>query len=224
MNKFLVIIMLLVLVSGCATNGDSHSQESTSYSEHYHNRMESKQIVINVFTDAIIENDTLIPGEGTDWGVEKNTFIDNVYGNELLDPNSELFEEYRISTNKSGISTVEPPLEIKLSNIDEELFTNPNYVFNKDNFLYAINYRYIVEAKETEKLKSITSNLISELNATNFKLTMGDEIDIDAFNFEEDMLMLKWDTADGTQFIRVSGVNFKDRFILDIFISNQQLN
>lgn len=230
MKKTITIIVILfyLLATGCSSASEvSNVNDSNGTLENYHaETIPVKTIVVENFIQAILLNGVLVPGEGSEWGLDKDTFIKNVYGSELVDSASGYHQEQRTSTNKSGISTIEPPLDIQFKNIDTDYSSIPIYVFDENESLYGINYRYMIDISEEDKLLNITKGFISEISSQNKELILeeGDVFDVNSFNFKEDKLVLKWATPEEKQFVRIVGVNFQERFILDVFVSNKPLS
>lgn len=183
-----------------------------------------KDIKIERFVSAILAEGTLIPGEGSVWNTDKETFIKEIYGAELLDPKSDLFQESRNTTMTNGISSVQPLLHVTFEDIDKVSTTNPVYVFDTTEKLYSVNYKYNFETSQKDQYKMVVNRILDmvTLEKNTLVLKKENEIpDMNTFDFTKNKLMLTWFTVEQNQFFRLTSAEFQGHLLLDLTICNK---
>ena len=231
MKKFTMLLLLCVLFTMAACNHsevDSTSPSHQSIQDRQHSHSECdypcKDIKIEKFISAIISEGTLIPGENIVWNMDKETFTKEIYGAELLDSESDLFQEHRNATMPDGNSSVQPPLHVIFEDIDKVSATYPIYLFDSENKLYCVNYRYVFEISQKDQYKNIANKILDMLTQEKNTLILQREneiTDMNTFDVTKDKLSLKWFTVDQNQFFKMMSVEFQERLILDLIISNK---
>lgn len=230
---FIAIALAFIFINvGCSrsaqvntmTNPTSPSATTGSSTESVASIYPNKDIKIEKFMSAILSEGTLFPGEGSTWNVDRKTFTKQVYGAELLDFESSLFQKHRNTTMLNGNSSVLPPLNIVFEDIDKKFTTYPIYVFNADEKLYCINYRYEYSVSQIDQYKFVVNKVFDLVTREDNELISkadSETPDISTFDFVKDDFIFIWYTAKHNQFLRMTSVEFQGHLFLDITICNQ---
>jgi len=181
------------------------------------------EVRVNRFMSAILQDGALKPGEGTEWGVNENTFVKEVYGSELVDPESDQFEEMRNSTTPDGNKMITPPLLIKFKDIDASDSATANYYFDAEGNFYAINYGYKFKSEQKDDYEALVKDVLEKITKESDALFLeeGAELpDIATFT-SENILNVKWFTADNNQILRIFAIEVQGSLLFAISIYNR---
>lgn len=168
--------------------------------------------------DLIFRDGKAVPGESLEWYMTKDTFLDGMYGSEVLDPDSERFEEYRVSEMQNGMASYNPPVKVTLKTYDVE--TDPTFVFDSEGQLIKSMYRITYPASEAETYIALLDNLAGEADSMEeLEAEQPDSRDLSEQNVLENPVTLKWNCKDGSCYFQVNSVQFQDTMILDLISS-----
>lgn len=104
-SVWLIVVSVMVLLYGC---GNSHQSEG-------------KREKVSEFTDLLFEDDVFVPNRDFAWNMSKEDFLSKVEGADVLDPDSETFDEYRyFYSSETGITTFTPLITYEIGGISGE--------------------------------------------------------------------------------------------------------
>jgi len=181
---------------------------------------QNKQIKIDNFMAAILEDSVLQPGTGTSWDTNKDQFVKTVFGSQLLDPESDKFQPLRNLTDSDGNTYIKPPLDILFQDIDGTQPASVTYIFDADGKLNTVAYLYVYDgaqkgqdgqyvyddaqmAQYEDALNALLALINSQDNAL-VLLSDSSAPDMSVFDYKNDRLRLTWTTMDASQTLEIS--------------------
>lgn len=159
MKKILTVFALfMVLLSGC-----SQSDKTTE-----------KTIEVPRFTDLVLKEDKLLPNVDLTWNMSIEEFMEDIYGADMLNPESKNFDSYRYSYSEAQkVTTLEPPILYSISDFPKK--AEVGYAFN-ENGLYMAGYSWIFKAEETEDARKTAASLLDDLTANPYLIRQTAEV------------------------------------------------
>ena len=143
----ILIITLAYILTGCNNSNSS----------------DIKSIKIAKFTDIIFDDNMLIPSPGLAWNMGTDDFLSKIYGAETMNPESEVFEEYRYSySEEANITTFTPPVSYRIDHIPCE--SDVAFAFSKDG-LYKVGYSWIFGDNKADAVKETLKILADDFNS-----------------------------------------------------------
>ncbi len=144
---WLITVSVMVLLYGCGNS----------------NQSEGKREKVSKFTDLLFEDDVFVPNRDFAWNMSKEDFLSKVEGADILDPESETFDEYRYSySGKTGITTFTPLITYEIGGISGE--AEVAFAFGGEG-LFRAGYVWDFNEGEEDKVKQAVAVLAEDLNA-----------------------------------------------------------
>lgn len=148
MNKkvFLLFSALLILLSGCSQS----------------NKITEKTIEASQFTDLVFKEDMLLPNIELSWNMSVEEFMENIYGADALNPESESFDTYRYSySEEQKVTTLSPPILYDIYDFPKK--AEVTYAFH-ENGLYMAGYAWMFKTEEAEDAQKTAKALSDDFN------------------------------------------------------------
>jgi len=233
-RHFVVFFGIMLLLSSCsAEKNDVKSElDDHTYSTYYAEiQYEEKTNLMEL----IMKEEKLIPGENLEWLMSKEKFLQTTYRADVLDPESENYEEHRNNEMPNGMISLLPPTAVQLKDVG--LTATTTYLFSVDEELVTVVYRAQCSAQEIDKYGQILEDLIQIVNENeqllieqqtfqNVADNENEPLVIEQKTFQNisdvDLQMLikiKWTSLDGSTFFQMNSVYFGERFLLDLIVS-----
>ena len=146
-SVWLIVVSVMVLLYGC---GNSHQSEG-------------KREKVSEFTDLLFEDDVFVPNRDFAWNMSKEGFLSKVEGADVLDPDSETFDEYRYFYSSEGaITTFTPLITYEIGGISGE--AEAAFAFGGEG-LFRAGYVWNFNEGEEDKVKQAVAVLAEDFNA-----------------------------------------------------------
>ena len=146
-SVWLIVVSVMVLLYGC---GNSHQSEG-------------KREKVSEFTDLLFEDDVFVPNRDFAWNISKEGFLSKVEGADVLDPDSETFDEYRyFYPSETGITTFTPLITYEIGGISGE--AEAAFAFGGEG-LFRAGYVWNFNEGEEDKVKQAVAVLAEDFNA-----------------------------------------------------------
>lgn len=173
-------------------------------------------------TKLVMADGHLIPGEGLEWGMSVADFLAGQYGSEVLDPESEKFEQHRMGTMPNGWTYYDPPVTVSLK--DYGVTAEPDCTFDADGKLNAVVYTVNLPEDDSDQFVEVLNAMCKEADsAENLRLTLGEPKNFSADDAAGIKVVLQWaDDADGTYF-EINALNFSSNFVVAVRVSTVDL-
>lgn len=144
---WLITVSVMVLLFGCGNS----------------NQSEGKREKVSEFTDLLFEDDVFVPNRDFAWNMSKEDFLSKVEGADVLDPDSETFDEYRyFYSSETGITTITPLITYEIGGISGE--AEAAFAFGGEG-LFRAGYVWDFNEGEEDKVKQAVAVLAEDLNA-----------------------------------------------------------
>lgn len=144
---WLITVSVMVLLFGCGNS----------------NQSEGKREKVSEFTDLLFEDDVFVPNRDFAWNMSKEDFLSKVEGADVLDPDSETFDEYcYFYSSETGITTFTPLITYEIGGISGE--AEAAFAFGGEG-LYRSGYVWNFNEGEEDKVKQAVAVLAEDLNA-----------------------------------------------------------
>ena len=160
-----------------------------------------KDVKVSEFSNINVMDGEIIPNQEFSWKISVDEFLSKIYGSEVLDPDSETFDEGRYwHSEEQGVTTITPPIlyRIKGTAVDADV----TYAFNEDG-LYVTFYFWNFGGQMEEAQKCAV--LIAEDLNTNPYLTPIAYEKPDFSQLTEESLQYRWEMKDSSdQYIRMA--------------------
>ena len=144
---WLITVSVMVLLFGCGNS----------------NQSEGKREKVSEFTDLLFEDDVFVPNRDFAWNMSKEDFLSKVEGADVLDPDSETFDEYcYFYSSETGITTFTPLITYEIGGISGE--AEAAFAFGGEG-LFRAGYVWDFNEGEEDKVKQAVAVLAEDLNA-----------------------------------------------------------
>ncbi len=144
---WLITVSVMVLLFGCGNS----------------NQSEGKREKVSEFTDLLFEDDVFVPNRDFAWNMSKEDFLSKVEGADVLDPDSETFDEYcYFYSSETGITTFTPLITYEIGGISGE--AEAAFAFGGEG-LFRAGYVWNFNEGEEDKVKQAVAVLAEDFNA-----------------------------------------------------------
>jgi len=216
-RHFVCFLGIMLLLSSCsAEKSDAKSElddhtHSTYYAEIQY---EEKTNLMEL----IMKEGSLIPGENLEWLMSKEKFLQATYRADVLDPESENYEEHRNNEMPNGMISLSPPTAVQLKDVG--LTATTTYLFSVDEELVTVVYRAQCSAQEIDKYSILLEDLIQMANE-NAQLIVEKQTfqNIKEVDLIETPTTIQWMNLDGSIFFQLNSAHFEGHLVLDLIIS-----
>ena len=217
-TRFLVIVFaVLFLLSSCSGGKNAEKPEldehtnSTYYAEIQY---EEKTNLMEL----IMKDGVLILGDNLEWLMSKQDFLSNTYRSDVLDPDSDNYEEHRNNEMPNGMISLSPPTAVQIKDLDFTATTT--YMFDVDEALVTVAYRAQYSSEEIDMYSQLLEDLIQTVNE-NEQLRIGAQTfqNVSDVDLMETPITIQWDSLDGETFFRMSSEHFQGHLILGLIVS-----
>jgi len=217
-TRFLVIVFaVLFLLSSCSGGknaGKSELDEHTNSTYYAEIQYEEKTNLMEL----IMKDGVLIPGDNLEWLMSKQDFLSNTYRSDVLDPDSDNYEEHRNNEMPNGMISLSPPTVVQIKDLDFTATTT--YMFDVDEELVTVAYRAQYSSEEIDMYSQLLEDLIQTVNE-NEQLQIGAQTfqNVSDVDLMETPITIQWDSLDGETFFRMSSEHFQGHLILGLIVS-----
>lgn len=187
-------------------------------SENHNIEEQNKILERENLTELFFENNKIVPGESLEWYMSKEDFLDSFFGSEILDPASELFEEYRVGEMQNGMLSYTPAVLVNLNAYDIQMDTT--FLFDEEGELIKALYRLVYPASDINTYMILLNGLVAEADVIEkLEAEQVESRDLTEQNILENPVSLKWMCSADACYFQINSVEFQDYMLLDLILS-----
>ena len=164
----------------------------------------------------IVRDKALVPGDGLEWDMAQDAFLEICPGAERLDPESPQFEEYRRGEMPNGMVSLSPPVAAGL--YEYNAVASPTFLFDENSSLSQVAWRIVCPVEEVERYAQLFAELAEDADGIDF-LTRETGGEISQEELLENPVSVKWDTVDRSASFQMNSVCFQENFLLELIVS-----
>lgn len=169
-------------------------------------------------TALIMKDGRLIPGDDLEWHMSEDGFLSSGYGSEELDPDSEKFEDFRVSTMTNGWTCYRPLAEVKLKGYD--VTAEPEYIFDANDGLLAIVYSIRLPEDSAEVYQDILNRFCVEADQADMLSAQDEDMrDITAEDVLNTIFVLQWENETDPMYFEIDSAHFGDALFMSLRVS-----